>query len=357
MTLIRTSTVVVLAMALFASCSSDASSVPSTLSPAAAEMRTLATETLDSLESGNLDDGIAELGELTHRFGDSSDADVVRDMVLTLYNSGVLLSEAGRLEEALQPYEDMAALYGDSSNPAVVLDVADGMFNRGIVLHELGRHEEELAAFEAIDDMFRDSTDPDMAPHLAKALNNKGITLYELERSLDEQLAAFEEVISRYGNSTDPANTPNLARAFFSMGFVLQAMELPAEAIEAYEEVISRYGNTDDAMVASFVDAAEQQLYANRSSEGIDPLLYELRIRDAYWITVNDDEIRSAANDICSIAENSSAEALVGQLTEAFEQDHPMESVGALLVIAEHLDYCDAEIDLMLRILIELGDV
>lgn len=354
----RYSVLSVLLMGLLVACSAGTSTAPSTLPPENAEVRTLASKAMDSLEAGNLDEGMAALQELTLRFGDSPDTDVVRGMVLTLYNSGVLLSEAGQLEEALHTYDELVTLYGYTTDPAVQLDVADGMFNRGLVLHELGRHEQELAAFEAIDDLFRDSTDPDMAPHLAKALNNKGITLYELDRSDNEQLAAFEEVISRYGDSTDPENSPNLARAFFSRGFALQAMGLPTEAKAAYEDVISRYGDSGDARVASFVEAAEQQLYGMQSSDTSEPLLHELRTRDAYWIGVGDDTIRSAANDICSVARASaSVEVLVESLTETFEDHHPMERIGSLLVIAEYVDYCDVEGDLMLRTLIQQGEV
>jgi len=97
-----------------------------------------------------------------------------------------------------------------------------------------------------------------------------------------------------------------------------------------------------------------------RTSESGEPLLYELRSRDAYWISVTDDAIRSLANDICAIAGTTqSAEDLAGKLPEAFEQqDHPAEHFGALLGIAECVDYCDVESDRMLGTLIELlGEV
>lgn len=311
--MIRRSALSVSLMLLLIACSSDTSIAPSSLSPEADEVNVLVTEVYDTFDAGELDDGMAALVELTHRFGESTDPDTVRAVARTLYNSGLFLYHAGSFEAALAPHEDLVLLFGDSTDPVVLSDVVDGLFNHGLVLHELGRHEEELAAFETIDS-YRDSVDPDMLPLVAKALNNKGITLNELDRSFGEQVAVFEEVISRYGSSTDPNNLPNLARAFYSKGFALQTMGMTVEAGSAYEEVISRYGDSDDPLVVSFVDAAQQQLYGMRSSDTVEPLLYELRSRSGYWIGVSDDAIRSSAQTICSIAETSAtAEAFVAE--------------------------------------------
>jgi hypothetical protein len=195
-----------------------------------------------------------------------------------------------------------------------------------------------------------------MAPRVAKALNNKGLTLHELDRSSEEQLAAFEEVISRYGDSTDPNNLPNLARAIYSKGFALQTMGMTVEAGSAYEEVIRRYGDSDDPLAVSFVDATQSQLYGMRSSDTVEPLLYELRSRSGYWVGVSDDAIRSSAQTICSIAETSAAaDAFVERLFEALEEDHSPERTGELLAIVGFVDYCAVEGNEMLRKLLELA--
>jgi tetratricopeptide (TPR) repeat protein len=358
--LTRRSVLTVSLMLLLVACSSDTSTAPSSLSPEADEATALVTEVSDSFDAGELEDGMAALAELTHRFGESTDRDVARTVARTLYNSGTFLQYAGSFEAALAPYEDLVLLFGASTDPVVLSDVVDGLFNQGLALHELGKHEEELAAFETID-TYRDSTDPYVVVLVAKALNNKGITLYELDRGFDEQLAAFGEVISRYGDSPDPNNAPNLARAYFSKGYALETMGLPADAVEAYDEVIRRYSDSEDPLVASFVDAAQQQLYGMGSSDTVEPLLYELRSRSGYWIGVSDDAIRSSAQTICSIAEASAtaeafvAEAFVERLFGALEEDHSPERTGELLAIVEFVDYCAVEGDEMLRELMELA--
>ena len=330
----------------------------SSMSKGLDEVVALSNVVHEHLAAGELDEALVASETLIDRFGESTDPEVAHGVALTLYNTGTTLYHEGRFEAALAPYQDLVALYLDSTDPTVQIDVADTLFNLALVLHELDRHEDELATFETVD-MFRDSDDPDMAPLVAKGLNNKGITLYELGRSDDEQLAAFDEVISRYGDSTDPNNTPNIARAFYSRGFALEVMGLHADAVEAYEEVISRYGDSDDPLVASFVGGAEQQLYGLRSSGTVEPLLYELRIRSSYWIGVGDEEIRSSAQEICSIAGTStSAEVLIDRLAESFEGDHPLERIVELAWATELADYCDADDDLALRAhFAELGEI
>jgi len=358
MPLIRWSAIGVSLILVLTACSGATATKPSRITKAQDEAEALSTVVHEHLAAGEFDEALAALETLTERFGGSTDPDVAHAVTLTLYNGGTALAHEGRFEEALAPYQDLVALYLDSTDPTVQIDVVDTLFNLGLALHELDRHEDELATFETID-MFRDSDDPDMAPLVAKGLNNKGITLYELGRGDDEQLAAFDEVISRYGDSDDPNNIPNLARAFYSRGFALEAMELHTDAVEAYEEVISRYGDSDDPLVASFVGAAEQQLYGLGSSGTVEPLLYELRTRASYWIDVDDEEIRSSAQEICSIAGTStSAEVFGDRLTESFEGDHPLERIGELAAITELVDYCDDDDDLALRALFELiGEV
>ena len=341
---------------VLAACSGAASTTESSVSEAQQDVRALSSVVHEHLAAGEFDEAMTGLEELTERFGASTDPDVAHGVALTLYNAGTALYGEGLFEEALTPYEDLVALYLESNDPTVQIDVVDTLFNLGLALHELDRHEDELATFETID-RFHASTDPDMAPLVARGLNNRGITLYELDRSHDEQLAVFDEVISRYGDSTDPNNAPNVARAFFSRGFALEAMELPEDAVEAYEEVIGRYGDTDDPLVASFVGAAEQQLYGLGASNTVDPLLHELRTRASYWIDIDDDEIRSSAKEICSIVGTStSVEVLEDRMEESFENDHPLENVAELVAIIMYVEFCDADDHLaLLALLGELG--
>jgi tetratricopeptide (TPR) repeat protein len=345
-------------MLVLAACGGDTATRMSSMADDLEEVMALSTVVHEHLAAGEFDEAMAGLEGLTERFGASTDPEVAHGVALTLYNSGTALYGEGLFDEALTPYQDLVALYLDSTDPTVQIDVADTLFNLGLALHELDRHEDELATFETID-RFHASTDADMAPIVAKALNNKGITLYELERSENEQLAAFDEVISRYGNSTDPNNAPNVARAFYSRGFALEAMELHTDAVDAYEEVISRYGDSDDSLVASFVGAAEQQLYGLEASSTVEPLLHELRTRASYWIGIDDEEILSSAKEICSIAGTvTSAEVFLDRLEESFEEDRPLERIGELVGITKYVEYCDADDDLaLLALLDELGQV
>jgi tetratricopeptide (TPR) repeat protein len=144
---------------LVVACSSDTSTAPSSFSPAADEARVLITEAYDGFEAREVDDGMAALDELTRRFGQSTDPEIVQGVARTLYNSGTSLYHAGNFEAARAPFEDLALLFADSTDPAVLADVVDGLFNQGLVLRELDQHEDELAVFEAID-TYRDSADP-----------------------------------------------------------------------------------------------------------------------------------------------------------------------------------------------------
>ena len=148
-------------------------------------------------------------------------------------------------------------------------------------------------------------------------------------------------MISRYGDSSDPIMLPNVARAFFSKGFALHQMGRIEEAVTAYSTVISRYEASADVTISEFVVAAKQQLNKIEPNGDVEPLLFELRIRDSYWDSVSDDEIRTKAETICAVAnESSSATELWMVLEEKFGEEEP-QRIGELAAILQYVAYCD----------------
>jgi hypothetical protein len=160
-----------------------------------------------------------------------------------------------------------------------------------------------------------------------------------VQRFVDRALASFESL-----------SRPSAGKGAEPLAESSEGGSPTAVSSITYDEVIRRYSDSDDPLVASFVDAAQAQLYGVRSSDTVEPLLYELRSRSGYWIGVSDDAIRSSAQTICSIAE-----AFVERLVGALEEDHSPERTGELLTIVEFVDYCAVEGDEMLRELLELA--
>jgi hypothetical protein len=160
-----------------------------------------------------------------------------------------------------------------------------------------------------------------------------------VQRFVDRALASFESL-----------SRPSAGKGAEPLAESSEGGSPTAVSSITYDEVIRRYSDSDDPLVASFVDAAQAQLYGVRSSDTVEPLLYELRSRSGYWIGVSDDAIRSSAQTICSIAE-----AFVERLVGALEEDHSPERTGELLTIVEFVDYGAVEGDEMLRELLELA--
>jgi hypothetical protein len=165
-----------------------------------------------------------------------------------------------------------------------------------------------------------------------------------VQRFVDRALASFESL-----------SRPSAGKGAEPLAESSEGGSPTAVSSITYDEVIRRYSDSDDPLVASFVDAAQAQLYGVRSSDTVEPLLYELRSRSGYWIGVSDDAIRSSAQTICSIAEAFVAEAFVERLVGALEEDHSPERTGELLTIVEFVDYGAVEGDEMLRELLELA--
>jgi hypothetical protein len=95
-------------------------------------------------------------------------------------------------------------------------------------------------------------------------------------------------------------------------------------------------------------EAGCPQAAGSASASDAEPILFELRVRDAYWIGVSDEDIRTQATEICAIAETSeSAEEFFDQLTETFLSESP-QRIGELTAIAEYVDYCNASGDRIL---------
>jgi hypothetical protein len=90
------------------------------------------------------------------------------------------------------------------------------------------------------------------------------------------------------------------------------------------------------------------QAAGSASVSDVEPILFELRVRDAYWIGVSDENIRTQATEICAIAESSeSVEEFFDGLVESFANESP-QRIGELTGIAEYVDYCNPSGDRIL---------
>ena len=95
-------------------------------------------------------------------------------------------------------------------------------------------------------------------------------------------------------------------------------------------------------------EAGCPQAAGSASASDAEPILFEVRVRDAYWIGVSDEDIRTQATEICAIAESSeSAEEFFDQLAATFADESP-QRIGELTAIAEYVDYCNPSGDRIL---------
>lgn len=195
------------------------------------------------------------LEKIDNQFGESTDLPIQKQVVIALFNKGVVLNEMKRYEEAMRCYESVDERYREEIDPAIQEYVAKALFNKGVVLNEMGRYEEAARCCELADERYSRETDLAVQEWVARALINKCAALGEMER-YEEAMRCYELVNERYGEMADLLIQRQVGLAFFNKGRLLEKKGNFEEAIGCYELMDKRYGKEVDPIMQTLVTAA-----------------------------------------------------------------------------------------------------
>ena len=114
-----------------------------------------------------------------------------------LVMKGLVLHRQNRAADALAVYEEVGHRFGDTENPEIAREVAKSLVMKSLALKRLNRAEDALAACDEVVRRFGDEN-PALAEQVVHALVGKGDLLSGMNRPHDA-LAAYEDVICRFG--------------------------------------------------------------------------------------------------------------------------------------------------------------